>query len=94
MTLEDLFGQTGFDGGGLRGGAWTIQRDGFGLRGMIDVQGVALSGRVHVKGSSRALAISAKLRISGRLAGELTLRGRTLSGRLGGAVVHARLGAL
>ncbi len=94
ITLEDLFGQTGFAGGGLRGGAWSLQRHGFGLRSMIDVPGVALSGRVRVTGSSRTLAITARLRVSGRLTGELTLRGRTLSGRLGGAVVHAHLGAL
>ncbi len=96
ITLEDLFGQTGLQGGGLRGGAWTIQRRGFVLRRMIDVPGVALSGPVRVRttGSSRTLAITARLRVSGRLTGELTLHGRTLSGRLGGAVVHARLGAL
>jgi pimeloyl-ACP methyl ester carboxylesterase len=94
MTLEDLLGQTGFDGGGLRGGAWTIRRHGYELHRMIDVPGVALSGRVRIAGGSRAPAITAKLRVSGRLAGELTLRGRTLSGRLGGAVVHARLRAL
>jgi pimeloyl-ACP methyl ester carboxylesterase len=96
MTLEDLFGQTGFDGGGLRGGGWTIQRRGFALRRMIDVPGVALSGHVdvHARPGSRSLVISARLRVGGRLRGELTLRGRTLSGRLGGALVRAHLGAL
>jgi pimeloyl-ACP methyl ester carboxylesterase len=94
MTLEDLLGQTGFDGGGLRGGAWKIRPHGYDLRGMIDVPGVALSGRVRITGSSRQFAITAKLRISGRLAGELTLHGHTLGGRLGGAAVHARLRAL
>jgi pimeloyl-ACP methyl ester carboxylesterase len=29
MTLEDLFGQTGFSGGGLRGGYWALRPDGF-----------------------------------------------------------------
>ncbi len=94
ITLEDLLGQTGFDGGGLRGGAWTIRRDGYALHGMIDVRGVALSGRIRIASSSRALSITGKLTIGGRLAGELTLRDRTLSGRLGGAFVHARLAAL
>lgn len=94
MTLEDLFGQTGFAGGGLRGGAWEIQAHGYELRGMIDVPGVALSGAVRITGNSRAFAITAKLRVGGRLAGELTLHGLTLSGRLGGARVHARLSAL
>jgi pimeloyl-ACP methyl ester carboxylesterase len=94
ITLEDLLGQTGSEGGGMRGGAWTIRRDGFALHGMIDVPGVALSGRLRIASSSRALSITGKLTIGGRLAGELTLRGRTLSGRLGGAFVHARLAAL
>jgi pimeloyl-ACP methyl ester carboxylesterase len=95
MTLEDLFGQTSFSGGGLRGGSWTLRPDGFALHGMIDVPGVALSGAIRVKGDATgALAITAHLTVRGRLAGELTLHGLTLSGRVGGALVHARLAAL
>ncbi len=94
MTLEDLFGQTNFAGGGLRGGSWAQQPHGYRLHGMVDVPGVALSGRVRITGNSRALSITAKLSVRGRLAGELTLRGNTLSGRLGGASVHAHLRAL
>lgn len=94
MTLEDVFGQTDFAGGGLRGGSWRLQVHGFGLHDMVDVPGVALSGAVRVAGDTRGLTITAKLRIRGRLAGELTLRGRTLYGRLGGALVHTRLAAL
>lgn len=94
MTVEDLFGQTNVAGGGLRGGSWELQRHGYQLHGMVDVPGVALSGRVRVTGNSRVFSITAKLRVRGRLAGELVLHGLTLSGRLGGTPVHARLRAL
>jgi pimeloyl-ACP methyl ester carboxylesterase len=95
MTLEDLFGQTGFAGGGLRGGSWTQQRHGLKLHSMVDVPGVALSGIIRAKASpTGALRITAHLTVRGRLAGELTLHARTLSGRVGGALVHARLAAL
>lgn len=95
MTLEDLFGQTSFGGGGLRGGSWALQLHGYALHGMVDVPGVALSGNIRVAGDATgALAITAKLRVRGRLAGELTLRGLTLHGRVGGALVHASLAAL
>jgi pimeloyl-ACP methyl ester carboxylesterase len=95
MTLEDLFGQPNLSGGGLRGGDWTLRPDGFALHGMIDVPGVALSGSIRVKpGSKRSLALTAHLTVRGRLAGELTLHGLTLSGRVGGALVHTHLAAL
>ena len=95
MTLEDLFGQTSFGGGGLRGGFWAPQLHGYALHGMVDVPGVALSGNIRVAGDATgALTIAAKLRVRGRLAGELTLRGLTLRGRVGGAPVHASLAAL
>jgi hypothetical protein len=95
MTLEDLFGQTSFSGGGLRGGYWTLQPDGFALHGMIDVPGVALSGTIRVgHDTTGPLPITAHLTVGGRLAGQLALRGLTLSGRVGGALVHARLAAL
>jgi pimeloyl-ACP methyl ester carboxylesterase len=95
MTLEDLFGQTSFAGGGLRGGSWTLQRHGYALHRMVDVPGVALSGSIRIASDATgSLAITAHLRIRGRLAGELTLRGLTLHGRLGGALVHAHLIAL
>jgi pimeloyl-ACP methyl ester carboxylesterase len=95
LTLEDLFGQTSFDGGGLRGGSWALQAHGYHLHEMVDVPGVALSGNVRIGGDATAgLAINAKLTIRGLLVGELTLHGFTLSGRVGGAPVHARLAAL
>jgi pimeloyl-ACP methyl ester carboxylesterase len=92
ITLEDLFGQTSFSGGGLRGGSWTRQPDGLALHGMLDVPGVALSGAIRLADSIGA--ITGHLRVRGRLSGELTLRGLRLSGRLGGARVHTRLAAL
>ena len=92
MTIEDLIGQTSFSGGGLRGGSWEQGPHGFVLHGMLDVPGVALSGTIHLGESIGA--ITGHLRVRGRLAGELTLRGLTLSGRVGGARVRARLAAL
>jgi pimeloyl-ACP methyl ester carboxylesterase len=95
ITLEDLFGQTSFSGGGLRGGYWTLQPDGFALHGMTDVPGVALSGTIRVaRDATSPLAITAHLTVRGRLAGELTLHRLTLSGRVGGALVHAPVAAL
>jgi pimeloyl-ACP methyl ester carboxylesterase len=95
MTIEDLFGQTSLSGGGLRGGDWTPRPDGFALHGMTDVPGVALSGAIRIASSTTgSLAITAHLTVRGRLTGKLTLDGRTLSGRVGGAPVHARLAAL
>ena len=95
LTLEDLFGQTSFAGGGLRGGSWIRQLRGFRLHDMVDVSGVALSGNVRIAADATGgLTIAAKLMVRGLLAGELTLRGLTLSGRVGGELVHARLAAL
>jgi hypothetical protein len=92
MTIEDLFGQTSLSGGGLRGGSWAQGPRGFVLHGMLDVPGVTLSGSIRLGNSIGA--ITGHLSVRGRLAGELTLRGLTLSGRVGGARVHARLAAL
>jgi hypothetical protein len=92
ITIEDLFGQTSLSGGGLRGGSWAQGSRGFVLHGMLDVPGVALSGAISLGDSIGA--ITGRLSVRGRLVGELTLRGLTLSGRLGGARVDARLAAL
>ncbi|HXD53977.1 MAG TPA: alpha/beta fold hydrolase [Solirubrobacteraceae bacterium] len=95
MTLEDLFAQGGFAGGGLRGGSYeTDFRGGYLLHRMVDVRGVALSGKVRIAGTRFAPELSGRLRVSGRLDGVLTLHGRLLSGRLGGAPEHARLTVL
>jgi pimeloyl-ACP methyl ester carboxylesterase len=94
MTLEDLFGQTS-PGGGLRGGYWAPGPTGYVLHGMVDVPGVALSGTVRIAiGITGSVKMSGHLTVRGRLAGTLALRGLTLSGRLGGARVRARLAAL
>ncbi|HEV2945589.1 MAG TPA: hypothetical protein VGX26_10800 [Solirubrobacteraceae bacterium] len=84
-----------FDGGGLRGGDWTLRPHGYELHGMTDVPGVALSGTIHVAaGTTGTLTITAHLRVHGRLTGKLTLHGLTLNGRVGGTLVHTRLAAL
>ncbi len=92
MTIEDLFGQTSLSGGGLRGGSWALQPRGFVLHGMLDVPGVALSGAIRLGDSIGT--ITGHLSVRGPLTGELTLRGLMLSGRVGGAQVHAQLAAL
>lgn len=92
MTIEDLFGQTSFSGGGLRGGFWMPGPHGLVLHGMVDVPGVSVSGEI---GEAHSIAsISGHLRVHGRLTGELTLRGLNLRGHLGAALVHVRLAAL
>jgi pimeloyl-ACP methyl ester carboxylesterase len=91
MTIEDLFSQTSTSGGGLRGGSWAQGPHGFVLHGMQDVPGVTLSGTIS---PGENIAITGHLSVRGRLTGELALRGLTLSGRVGGARVRARLSAL
>lgn len=66
---------------------------GYVLHGMCDVPGVTLSGSVHMGFSHRSPVLAGRLAVDGRLDGALTLRGRTLSGRIGGATVRARLTA-
>jgi hypothetical protein len=95
MTIEDLLGQTGFDGGGLRGGSWALQPHGYELHGMVDVPGVALSGNIRIAGDTTSqLQITGHLTVRGRLRGKLTPRGLALRGRVGGAQVRAHLEAL
>jgi hypothetical protein len=85
-----------FAGGGLPGGSWTLAPHGYELHGMRDVPGVALSGSIRIRGETTMsqLQITGHLTVRGRLSGALTLRGLTLSGRVGGALVRARLLAL
>jgi pimeloyl-ACP methyl ester carboxylesterase len=89
MTLDDIFGQISFSGGGLRGGDYELESNGYALHGMVDVGGVALSGKLRV--GSGLPALSGRLTVRGRLDGTLTLHGSQLSGRLGGARVRTRL---
>ncbi len=89
VTLEDVFGQPPPSGGGLRGGCW--ERRGpmkLALRGLVDVDGVSVSGTVGVRGADDLVGT---LQIRGRLAGTLRLRGHALRGGLGGARVQAWL---
>jgi pimeloyl-ACP methyl ester carboxylesterase len=94
MTLEDLFGQTSFSGGGLRGGDYELKPNGYALHGMVDVRGVALSGKLRVGGTGFEPKLGGHLVVRGRLDGTLTLHGRRLSGRLDGARVRTRLAVL
>jgi hypothetical protein len=95
ITLEDLFGQASSSGGGLRGGYWALSSRGFVLHGVLDVPGVALSGTVGVEGSTNGLPnFTGHLTIRGRVAGELTLRGLVLSGRVARARVQTHLAAV
>jgi hypothetical protein len=91
MTLEDLLGQTSFAGGGLRGGDYELEPNGYALHGMVDVRGVALSGKLRIGGAGLEPTIGGRLTVRGRLDGTLTLHGRILSGRVGGKPVRARL---
>ncbi len=101
MTIEDVLGQTGIDGGGLRGGYWEISgisaeltATGDTLHGMVDVPGVKLSGTIHFRRGAEVLPeLTGRLTVRGRLAGRLELHGRTLTGRVGGVRVRARLAA-
>lgn len=96
ITLEDLLGQTAFSGGGLRGGYWTrvlLLRQsllGISLHRMVDVPGVAVSGSIALTEDDED-ELAGHLTVRGRVSGSLTLRGHTLSGRLNGARVQARL---
>ncbi len=93
LTLEDLLGQTSTSGGGLRGGSWAVADRGVPklvLHRTVDVPGVTLSGSIVLGGTTQP-DLSGRVALSGRVRGTLTVRGLTLSGRLGGAAVHARL---
>jgi pimeloyl-ACP methyl ester carboxylesterase len=96
LTLRsvDVDGLTSFlsRGGGLRGGSYRYggRGDKVRLRGVVFVPGVRVTGVVRDFRSSR---VRGRLRLSGAAvpAGRLMLRGRVISGRLGGKRVRARL---
>jgi hypothetical protein len=72
--------------------SWTRRSSRFTLHGMLDVPGVALSGGIGPSADSTGSpAIDGDLVVRGRLPGELTLRGLTLSGRVGRVRVRAHL---
>lgn len=94
MTLEDLFGQTSISGGGLRGGDYEPELNGYTLHSMVDVRGVALSGKLRASGTLLDVKLTGHLTVRGRLDGTLTLHGRLLTGQLGGTRVRTRLAVL
>jgi pimeloyl-ACP methyl ester carboxylesterase len=94
ITLEDLLGQTGLNGGGLRGGDYELVSNGYALHGMTDVSGVVLTGKLRIGGTALEPKIAGRLTIRGRLHGTLTLHGRQLTGRLGSEPAHTRLPVL
>jgi pimeloyl-ACP methyl ester carboxylesterase len=94
MTLDDLLGQTSFSGGGLRGGDYEVEPNGYAMHGMTDVRGVTLTGKLRIGGTGLEPEIGGRLTIRGRLDGTLTLHGRLLSGRLGGEPVRTHLAVL
>jgi hypothetical protein len=99
LTLRDVrddahtqFVERGPDlarGGGLRGGHYRIdQHNALHLTRVEFVPRLRLSGSIdHFAGGHQR----GRLRLSGRLGGSLTLRGRRVSGRLAGQRVAARL---
>jgi pimeloyl-ACP methyl ester carboxylesterase len=93
-ALEYLFGQAVPAGGGLAGGYWSYTAHGVELHDLSDTAGVALSGTIHLSGTTMAPIDSAHLHVSGRISGELTLDQLALAGRLDGTTVHTRLAAL
>ncbi|MEA2323103.1 MAG: hypothetical protein QOD81_2953 [Solirubrobacteraceae bacterium] len=76
--------------GALRGGTLTIG-DGVTLRSVEVVRGVRLSGALRVEGTT---VVGARVRVSGPQAapGVVSLRGRRLTGTLGGRRIDQRLG--
>jgi pimeloyl-ACP methyl ester carboxylesterase len=93
-ALEYLFGQTIASSGGLAGGYWSFTPHGLALHRLSDTAGVTLSGTIHTSGTSLAPIASARLRVGGRISGELTLHGLSLTGNLAGVPVHVQLQAL
>jgi hypothetical protein len=78
-------------GGGLRGGRYRIDGNNvLHLLGVVFVPGVRVSGSIERFGGRRQ---KGRLRLAGRVRGSLKLRGRTVSGRLGGKRVRAELSA-
>jgi pimeloyl-ACP methyl ester carboxylesterase len=78
-------------GGGLRGGRYRIDgHNTLHLFSTIFVPGVRVSGRVEHFGAPRQRG---RLRLSGRVNGVLSLRGRRVSGRVGGKRIRAVLSA-
>ncbi len=86
LTIEEVFGQPSLEGGGLHGGDWQLRGTRLIFKRLIDIPGVSISGSLQLTNGI------AHLTINGRMNGAVELHGRTLSGRLNGARVRARLG--
>ncbi len=86
ITIEDVFGQPSFSGGGLRGGSWALRGTRMVFQDTLDVPGVALNGSINLQKH-----LTGRIAVHGRARGILTLRGKTLSGRLNGTQVHVQL---
>jgi pimeloyl-ACP methyl ester carboxylesterase len=84
ITLEDLYGQTGTSGGGLRGGYWRVHGGKVIVHDFVDVRGVAISGSISANGVVH-------FTVHGRLGGTLAQKGLAVTGHLGGMPVHLRL---
>lgn len=84
ITLEDLWGQSGLSGGGLRGGYWRYRAGKVQLHDFVDVPGVILSGSISSSGA-------AHFTVRGRLSGTLTQKGPAVRGRIDGMPIHLRL---
>ena len=90
-VAEDALSEPLPPGGGLRGGAYRIDRQGsLVLRGVAFVPGVRVSGRIRHFALRRQRG---RLHVGGPATpdGVLSVRGRRVTGRLGGVRVSARL---
>jgi pimeloyl-ACP methyl ester carboxylesterase len=84
LTLEDLYGQNEFSGGGLRGGYYRLQGTKVIIHDLVDVPGVIVSGSISMRGVTH-------LTLRGRLSGTLTIKDFVLTGDIGGAKIHLHL---
>ncbi len=86
ITLEELWGQIELtSGGGLQGGFWRLSGTELIAHDLVDVRGVAISGSASLRSGV------AHFIVHGQLNGNLTQRGVTVTGRLGGTSVHMHL---
>ncbi len=85
QTLQEILAQPVPGGGGLLGGYYRAAGVRLAFHQLSDIPGVTLTGHMQL------VTGTARLTIGGLLRGALTLHGKILAGRLGGAVVRARL---
>lgn len=85
ITLEDLFGQPGYSGGGMRGGFWQLNGTKIVVKNLVDIPGVTISGSISLRTGL------AHFTVRGRIDGTLTQKGLSVEGRLGGMPVRLHL---